>query len=746
MNTARGRYSEGNRLHSREVTFRLLEEGSLHVEGEGVERTAPFDDVEVSERLGEIPRFLYFPGGAVIETLDNAFIDAILATRKRARLPALLHRLENHSRLAAAATIVVVALAMTFIYIGIPRLTRQIAQKTPLEVEQEAGERSVAGLRSALPASRLPYAQRQRVHTQLARLLPDVPSADRPKVHFISMGGLQPNAFALLGNHIVVSDEFLLLVSHEDELAAVLAHELGHLHYRHGLQSALRSSLALLVVAGVTGDLSTLATFAGSLPSVLIQNGYSREFEREADRYAHDLMMKHGIPLRRFSIILRRLAERQPPLGLNVSYLSTHPSTSERTALFDTGEELPSEMNPPPTKTEAISVPPSPHPAPPSTFVENTSSATPPPVEEPAPSIKKKGTSLPTVVKQTRPNFPVEMRVDQREGTVRISFLVDADGKPYDLRVDTSTNKGFNDSALQAVAEWRFEANEEAALPYLSRIAVPIIFSFEQEAKLIKWGPLVHPPKLKDEGIEGMVVVSFLINQDGIPTSPRVVESTHPGFNQAALDEIRQRRYDPDSVKGNELETMTLSFLLRNPELKSWSPLEYPNSLYASGIKGSVAVEHSIAQDGSTQDLEVTNSDYPELEPLALKAVAGFKFKVDPKIPFVPKIRYVQLVPFVSPAYTEPFRDFKPATPRSQPPPTLPPHVHPPSSLTELKVVVFIETNGTVSSATVLTPTHPELRQAAIDATLTWTYEPAESYGKTVPSTQEATVTFTPRE
>jgi len=212
------------------------------------------------------------------------------------------------------------------------------------------------------------------------------------------------------------------------------------------------------------------------------------------------------------------------------------------------------------------------------------------------------------------------------------------------------------------------------------------------------------------------------------------------------LDEIRQRRYDPNSVKGNELETMTLSFLLRNPELKSWSPLEYPNSLYASGIKGSVAVEHSIAQDGSTQDLEVTNSDYPELEPLALKAVAGFKFKVDPKIPFVPKIRYVQLVPFVSPAYTEPFRDFKPATPRSQPPPTLPPHVHPPSSLTELKVVVFIETNGTVSSATVLTPTHPELRQAAIDATLTWTYEPAESYGKTVPSTQEATVTFTPRE
>ncbi len=338
------------------------------------------------------------------------------------------------------------------------------------------------------------------------------------------------------------------------------------------------------------------------------------------------------------------------------------------------------------------------------------------------------------------------MRLAQRQGTVHISFLVDADGNPFDLQVDKSTNKGFNDAALNAVADWRFEANEEAPLPYLRRISVPMVFSFEKDAKLIRRGPLVHPSKLKEEGVEGMAVVSFTIDQNGIPISPRVVESTDPGFNEAALAEIRQRRYDPDSVVENEQQTTTLSFLLRTPELKSWLPLEYPNSLYASGIKGSVVVEYSIAQDGSTQDLKATISDYPELEPFALKAVAGLKFKVDAKIPFVGKIRYVWMVPFVSPTYTEPFRDFEPATPRSQSAPMFPPHVHPPSVSTELKVVVFIETNGTVSSATVLTPTSPELRQAAIDAVLTWTYEPAKSYGKTVPSTQQATVTFTPRE
>ena len=56
-------------------------------------------------------------------------------------------------------------------------------------------------------------------------------------------------------------------------IAAVLAHELGHVERRHGLQSVLRNSAALLVVSTITGDLSTLSTFSATLPFLLLQYG-----------------------------------------------------------------------------------------------------------------------------------------------------------------------------------------------------------------------------------------------------------------------------------------------------------------------------------------------------------------------------------------------------------------------------------------------------------------------------------------
>jgi predicted Zn-dependent protease len=148
------------------------------------------------------------------------------------------------------------------------------------------------------------------------------------------MNGGLPNAFALPGNMIIVTDELVRLPASDDELAAVLAHELAHLERRHGLQSLLRQSFAVLLAAGITGDASALTTFAAAIPLSLLTAGYSRDLEREADAYALELLRARGIPPRAFATVVVKLDAARESLQRNSTYTSTHPATDERTDRF----------------------------------------------------------------------------------------------------------------------------------------------------------------------------------------------------------------------------------------------------------------------------------------------------------------------------------------------------------------------------------------------------------------------------
>lgn len=63
--------------------------------------------------------------------------------------------------------------------------------------------------------------------------------------------------------------------------------------------------------------------------------------------------------------------------------------------------------------------------------------------------------------------------------------------------------------------------------------------------------PMEFPKKLQDKGIEGHVVLSVLVNKTGNIERVKVIESKPPGvFDQAALDGIRQWRFEPATYKG----------------------------------------------------------------------------------------------------------------------------------------------------------------------------------------------------
>jgi Zn-dependent protease with chaperone function len=115
------------------------------------------------------------------------------------------------------------------------------------------------------------------------------------------------NAVALPSGTVVMTDELVRLAAHEDEVVAVLAHELGHIHGRHALRSLLQHSATVVLIAVATGDLGSVSTLSATLPTFLLEMKYSRAFEFEADDYAAVALPLVGIAPARLAAILQRL-------------------------------------------------------------------------------------------------------------------------------------------------------------------------------------------------------------------------------------------------------------------------------------------------------------------------------------------------------------------------------------------------------------------------------------------------------
>ena len=158
-----------------------------------------------------------------------------------------------------------------------------------------------------------------------------------------------PNALAFPGGVIVVTTGLLSAVETENELAFVLAHELGHFHHRDHLVMLGRSVLFKLFLAGMgLGDLpsSIVLETSGSL----VGSAYSRDQERAADHYALQLMQAEYGHIAGATGSLARLTAGDMADFIG-GYIGSHPGPSERMGevlriareegLTITGEERP---------------------------------------------------------------------------------------------------------------------------------------------------------------------------------------------------------------------------------------------------------------------------------------------------------------------------------------------------------------------------------------------------------------------
>lgn len=159
--------------------------------------------------------------------------------------------------------------------------------------------------------------------------------------HFLLLDSDEVNAFAAPGGLILVTRGMLRCCENEDELAAVLAHEICHVEMKHGLQAIKQGRLteAFTVVAAESAkqlgneELASLTReFEASVSDVvmtLTTSGYSREQERKADTGALRILRRAGYPEAAMLTMLHRMDERLADAG-GLGFAKTHPSAASR--------------------------------------------------------------------------------------------------------------------------------------------------------------------------------------------------------------------------------------------------------------------------------------------------------------------------------------------------------------------------------------------------------------------------------
>lgn len=154
-----------------------------------------------------------------------------------------------------------------------------------------------------------------------------------------------PNAIALPGGRIYLFRALLDKAESADEIAGVLAHEMGHVAHRDGLRKMIQAGGTSYLLGLLFGDV----TGGGAIVFVsryLIDSAHSREAEAAADDFAGRSMVALGRPAQAVALLLKRIEGVKDGNEFRVpAFLSTHPVTDQRLKALE--KQVPSQPGEP---------------------------------------------------------------------------------------------------------------------------------------------------------------------------------------------------------------------------------------------------------------------------------------------------------------------------------------------------------------------------------------------------------------
>ncbi|SMX46691.1 M48 family metallopeptidase [Maliponia aquimaris] len=325
---AEGLYFDGLTAEARPVTLRIDEDRRALV-AEGIDW--PLDEIrELTDVAGADLVILRLKDDEVARLiLKDASIRPRLPNRTRAA------PLVRRGRLMAWAVGAVASVAL-ILFVLVPTMADQLAEFIPPEGEKALGEVTLTQIREALDETGLgalsfctdPYGEAALRKIE-ARLVATMDPPVDITVHVLNHEMV--NAFALPGGHVVFFRGLLDEAGTPEEIAAVFAHEIGHVVSRDPTRHALRSAGSLGVLGLIFGD------FAGGfvvlmLTEQLIQAQYSQDAEAAADGFAHDMMRKAQIAPSSLAAMFETFRKLGGDAEGLLAHFMSHPQLGDRIA------------------------------------------------------------------------------------------------------------------------------------------------------------------------------------------------------------------------------------------------------------------------------------------------------------------------------------------------------------------------------------------------------------------------------
>jgi Zn-dependent protease with chaperone function len=370
-------YYDGNSSRRHPVTV-VIHKRVLSMRGEGMQRSERVSRMALSERLEHAPRILRFADGAFIEVHAQRPLDLMLLKNKF--FDSRVVQWQNNWPMSLLALVAVLAILLSTYQWGIPAAADALAQRLPASLEKRFGDEALAALDGSgmLGPSTLPAADQARLRARFGAMVE--PRGERTAYQLLFRASeVGANAFALPNHTIIMTDEMVRTAQGEEALLGVLSHELGHLQRRHTGRMLLKKIGVGLILNLWVGDLSSALA---AVPEMLLEQKHSRDFEREADQYAIDMMQANGLPLEPMAQLFLAMAlppqaaapqaprqaqaetpydkdevrvvdrqelerelaqeqqEQEPARAPGENYLSSHPSDHERIARFRAADKL----------------------------------------------------------------------------------------------------------------------------------------------------------------------------------------------------------------------------------------------------------------------------------------------------------------------------------------------------------------------------------------------------------------------
>jgi len=326
-----GTYFDGKSSRAYPVTV-IFDRIFLRIQGEDGHPALniPFKDCTIDPPLGKTARSIKLPNGAQCDTNNLKALSALEHYTGRNYVMRLVHFIESRWRMVASSLIGLIICVWAFMTYGIPVLAEKAAYSLPPEVTNELSRQTMKMLEARfLKPTKLNQEKIAKLQETFARLHKEIDTESNYRLEFRKSLFFGPNAFALPSGLIIMTDELVELANNNMELEGILIHEIAHVKKRHGLRSIIQNAGVFLLISALMGDVISITSTAASLPVILVESGYSRKFEREADRITALYFVRKGRSIKPYQDILLRITKDMHNYP-GESFLSSHPVTNER--------------------------------------------------------------------------------------------------------------------------------------------------------------------------------------------------------------------------------------------------------------------------------------------------------------------------------------------------------------------------------------------------------------------------------